>query len=144
MYGVKRNVQCGGYAYPQNTAAMQQQYGFGPQESLYLPSGMPTGPTVTPMPIPMSYKPLNAVAGNVASISPVSETVMSPQYTQGFLRTQIGRRIKAEFLIGTNLFIDREGTLIDVGASYILIRETDTDDILLADIYSIKFVKFYY
>lgn len=144
MYDVKRNVQCGGYAYPQNTTAMQQQYGFGPQKLPYLPSGMPTGPTVTPMPIPMSYKSLNAAAGNVAGISPVSETVMSTQYTQGFLRTQIGRRIKAEFLIGTNLFIDREGTLIDVGASYILIRETDTDDILLADIYSIKFVKFYY
>jgi hypothetical protein len=65
-------------------------------------------------------------------------------YTQGWLRTQIGRRVKVEFLIGTNMFIDRDGTLLDVGISYILMREAETDDILMADIFSIKFVRVYY
>jgi len=42
------------------------------------------------------------------------------------------------------MLVDREGTLVDVGTSYIIIREVDTDDLLLADLYSIKFVRFYY
>ena len=69
--------------------------------------------------------------------------VLDVLYTQGYLKTQIGARIKVEFLIGTNMLIDREGTLTDVGISYIIINEVETDDLLLCDIYSIKFVRFY-
>ena len=69
--------------------------------------------------------------------------VLDIQYTQGYLKSQIGARIKVEFLIGTNMLIDREGTLVDVGISYIIINEVETDDLLLCDIYSIKFVRFY-
>ena len=65
-------------------------------------------------------------------------------FTQGFLRTQIGRHVKVEFLIGTNMFVDREGDLVRVGTDYIIIQETETDDYLLCDIYSIKFIRFYY
>jgi len=69
--------------------------------------------------------------------------VMDIGFTQGYLRSQIGSKVKVEFLIGTNMLVDREGTLIDVGVSYIIINETETDDLLLCDIYSIKFVRFY-
>ena len=69
--------------------------------------------------------------------------VLNIEYTQGYLKSQIGQKIKVEFLIGTNMLVDREGTLIDVGISYIIIREVETDDLLLCDIYSIKFVRFY-
>lgn len=61
-------------------------------------------------------------------------------YTQGYLRTKIGEYVKIEFLIGTNLFIDKEGILKDVGISYVVIEEAGTGDDLMADIYSIKFV----
>lgn len=67
-------------------------------------------------------------------------TVESPLFTPGFLRTQIGRRVRVEFLIGTNNLTDRTGTLVAVGASYILIRPIDSDDLMMCDIYSIKFV----
>ena len=70
--------------------------------------------------------------------------VMDIEYTQGYLKSQIGSRVKVEFLIGTNMLIDRGGTLVDVGISYIIIREIETDDLLLCDIYSIKFVRFYF
>lgn len=69
--------------------------------------------------------------------------VFDPQFTQGYLRQNIGQKVKVEFLIGTNMFIDREGVLLDVGISFIIINETETDDLLLCDIYSIKFVRFY-
>ena len=48
--------------------------------------------------------------------------------------------MRIEFLIGSGAMTDRSGTLLAVGASYILIRLIDSDDIMLCDIYSIKFV----
>lgn len=75
----------------------------------------------------------------------VRDSVLSDvSFTQGFLQTQIGRQVKVEFLIGMNMFVDREGILIRVGTDYIIIQETETDDYLLCDIYSIKFIRFYY
>jgi hypothetical protein len=68
----------------------------------------------------------------------------NPAFVPGFLRTQIGRKVRVEFLIGTGTTTDRIGTLVGVGASYILIRLEETDDILMADLYSIKFVTFYH
>ena len=65
-------------------------------------------------------------------------------YIQGYLRTQIGRQVKIEFLIGSNMFVDREGYLVDVGIDYLIINEINTDDLLLCDMYSIKFVKIYF
>ncbi|GAA0727531.1 hypothetical protein GCM10008905_25220 [Clostridium malenominatum] len=64
-------------------------------------------------------------------------------YTQGWLKTQIGKYIKIEFLIGTNMLIDREGVLLEVGISYIVIRESGTNDQLMCDIYAIKFVRIF-
>lgn len=74
----------------------------------------------------------------------VDSTLSDIDFTQGFLQTQIGRHVKVEFLIGTNMFVDREGNLVRVGTDYIIIQETETDDYLLCDIYSIKFIRFYY
>gem|GEM_PF-633730 len=71
-------------------------------------------------------------------------TAESIQFLNGFLRTQIGRRVKIEFLIGTSSFLDKEGILLGVGVNYLLINETETDDITACDFYSIKFIKFYY
>lgn len=61
-------------------------------------------------------------------------------YLQAHLKQYIGRPVKVEFILGTNMFIDREGTLMDVGIDHIVLRETRTDDLLFADLYSIKFV----
>jgi hypothetical protein len=52
--------------------------------------------------------------------------------------------VKIEFLIGTNTFTDKSGTLIGVGANYILLREADSDDILTCDFFNIKFVTIFY
>jgi hypothetical protein len=98
-----------------------------------MPTGFPTGGTTTPL-LP-SQSGLPAV--------PLSEqpptTVQSILYTPGFLRTQIGKKMRIEFLIGTNGTTDRSGTLVAVGASYIIIQPFESDDRMLCDIYSIKF-----
>ena len=61
-------------------------------------------------------------------------------YTPAFLREQIGRLMRVEFLIGTNNLVDRIGILEDVGASYILLRSFENDSLVYCDIYSIKFI----
>lgn len=61
-------------------------------------------------------------------------------YTPAFLRQQIGKLVRVEFLIGTNNLVDRIGILQDVGASYILLRALESNNTIYADIYSIKFV----
>ena len=61
-------------------------------------------------------------------------------YTPAFLRENIGKLMRVEFLIGTNTLTDRIGILEDVGASYILLRSLQSNEVTYADIYSIKFI----
>ncbi|MDD3303355.1 MAG: hypothetical protein PHP54_00345 [Clostridia bacterium] len=68
------------------------------------------------------------------------ETLKNPIYTPAFLRKHIGDLVKVEFLIGTSLMEDRIGVLLEVGASYILLRSIQDNNLLYCDIYSIKFV----
>ena len=68
------------------------------------------------------------------------EILTNPIYTPAFLREQIGRLMRVEFLIGTNNMVDRIGILEDVRASYILLRSFENDSLVYCDIYSIKFI----
>lgn len=75
---------------------------------------------------------------NINQNSP--EILTNPIYTPAFLRQQIGRLMRVEFLIGTNNMTDRIGILEDVGASYILLRSFENDSLVYCDIYAIKFI----
>ena len=68
------------------------------------------------------------------------EILTNSIYTPAFLREQIGKLMRVEFLIGTNNLVDRIGILQDVGASYILLRSFENDSLVYCDIYSIKFI----
>jgi hypothetical protein len=60
----------------------------------------------------------------------------------GWLKTQIGKRVLVSFLLGTNTFQDRTGTLQSVGINYItLIEEGGT--ITACNAQDIKFVRVY-
>ena len=74
----------------------------------------------------------------ITSNSP--EILTNSIYTPAFLRQQIGKLMRVEFLIGTNNMTDRIGFLEDVGASYILLRSFEGDSLIYADIYAIKFI----
>lgn len=75
---------------------------------------------------------------NINSGSP--EILTNNIYTPAFLREQIGKLLRVEFLIGTNNLTDRIGILEDVGVSYILLRSIESGNLIYCDIYSIKFV----
>jgi hypothetical protein len=98
-----------------------------------------------------SFPQVSTVTPATSQLMPVTDTTQpapmtadSLEFLNGFLRTQIGRRVKVEFLIGTNTFTDKTGLLIGVGANYILLRESSSDDVLTCDFFNIKFVTIYY
>ena len=68
----------------------------------------------------------------------------SLQYANGFYRTQIGRYVRVDQLLGSNTMTAQEGFLIGVGYNYIILQEGFTDNILVVDIYSIKNMYVYY
>ena len=75
---------------------------------------------------------------NINQTSP--EILTNNIYTPAFLREHIGKLMRVEFLIGTNNLTDRIGFLEDVGASYILLRSIENNNLVFCDIYAIKFV----
>ena len=90
------------------------------------------------MPVQTAEMPLRSPGTDTPS------TVQSPYYTAGFLRNFIGCNMRVEFLIGTTgALVDRIGVLMEVGASYIVLQPFQTDDLLMCDLYSIKFVTIY-
>lgn len=66
------------------------------------------------------------------------------QYMNGFLRTQIGKYVRIQQLIGSNVIEDRFGYLVGVGINYILLQEISTGNILALDFWNIKYVYIYY
>lgn len=70
----------------------------------------------------------------------IPESLKNTIYTPAFLKKYIGRLVKVEFLIGSNFLEDRTGILLEVGASYIVLRSVQDNNLLYCDIFSIKFV----
>lgn len=90
----------------------------------------------------MSNMPLADLITDFSNPYPVTRE--SIQYLNGFIRTQIGRRVSIDFLIGSNNIETKSGYLLAVAANYILINELDTNDVTACDFYNIKFIRFYY
>lgn len=68
----------------------------------------------------------------------------SIQYMNGFIRTQIGRYVRVEQLIGSGDTEDRFGFLVGVGNNYLLLQDITNGNILVVDFYSVKFVYIYF
>lgn len=147
------------FGYPENRGMTQQQRNISARPAVpRVPSGrpgLPSGRSVMPptagtmhepyMPIDtMPSRPLVPMAPAAPLAGEAPSTVQSPYYTAGFLRNFLGRSMRVEFLIGTSgALVDRVGVLVEVGASYIVLRPLLSDDLVMCDLYSIKFVTIY-
>lgn len=92
-----------------------------------------------PMTTPVA-KPSLPADDEEAMLSP---TLSNIGYTQAYLKSIIGKYVRVSFLIGTSLLVDRVGTLVDVGISYIVLKQVDSNTNVMCDLYSIKFVDIY-
>ncbi len=122
---------------PMSTDRMRETQG----PAMTMPdTGRGISPSMTPP--PGGWNLPSTTAQPLAMQTPT--TVESPYYTAGFLRNFIGKTMRVEFLIGTSgALVDRTGELVEVGASYIVLKPSFTDDLLMCDLYAIKFVTIY-
>ncbi len=77
--------------------------------------------------------------GVIPQMSQMEPSVFDPGFLQAYLRKNIRKRVRIEFLIGTNILTDRTGTLEEVGISYVVLRD-QAGSRLVCDLYSIKFI----
>lgn len=61
-------------------------------------------------------------------------------YIPYFLASNIGKNIRADFIIGTNQYVDKTGKLAEVGVNYFVIYDENSRTSVMCDLYSVKFV----
>lgn len=114
-------------------------------ESTYLKMQMPVTPGV-----PAFSTPATPIIPGSPNITVPANPLLPPnyattldyeslQYLNGYLRTQIGKYVEVEFLVGSTNIAVRYGKLTGVGLNYILIEDPATGDVSACDFYNIKF-----
>lgn len=86
----------------------------------------PTTPTPTPTPPPI--------------IRQGPPPVFDIEYIPGYLKSIIGKNVRAEFVIGSSQYADKTGVLIDVGVNYFVLLDVNSKTNIMCDLYSVKFV----
>ena len=79
--------------------------------------------------------------------TPKQENFNSPEMQgsiQKILADNIGQYVVVEFLIGVDRIVRKQGILYFVGTSYVTLFDDMANNYIVCDLYSIKFVYFYY
>lgn len=61
-------------------------------------------------------------------------------YIPYYLASNIGKNIRAEFIIGSSQYADKVGKLIEVGINYFVLDDVNSRTHVMCDLYSVKFV----
>lgn len=61
-------------------------------------------------------------------------------YIPYYLASNIGKNVRAEFIIGSSQYTDRVGRLIEVGINYFVLEDVNSRTHVMCDLYSVKFV----
>ncbi|MDF2632930.1 MAG: hypothetical protein K0Q85_1526 [Caproiciproducens sp.] len=62
------------------------------------------------------------------------------EYIPGYLYANIGKVVRAEFIIGNAQYMDKTGRLTEVGVNYFVLQDTFSGLPVMCDLYSVKFV----
>lgn len=101
---------------------------------------------INQFPVVLPNNPIFKVPANPLLPDEYSELLdyNSIQYMNGIFRTQIGRYVRVQQLVGSNTTEDHEGFLIGVGINYIILQDYSDGNIRIMDIYGIKNMYVYY
>ena len=100
----------------------------------------------TPQDVPMAQgAPMTQGARGEFSMPPIAfeqgpPPVMDREYIAGYLKTLIGKSVRAEFAISTGLYLDKTGVLREVGVNYFVLEDLVTRARIMCDLYSVRFV----
>ena len=94
------------------------------------------GTTRQTQPISPTVPSTPSVPGNIPGPPPSTEKGYIPNY----LASNIGKNVRAEFIIGTTQYVDKTGLLVEVGINYFVLRDVNSRTDTMCDLYSVKFV----
>ena len=61
-------------------------------------------------------------------------------YIPGYLAANLGKNVRAEFVLGTGFYTDKTGILREVGTNYFVLEDYISHARIMCDLYSVKFV----
>lgn len=94
-------------------------------------------PSVTDLIVPIQTDPALSDTGmNRQGPPPSTEPGFIPYY----LASNIGRNVRAEFIVGSDQYVDKTGRLIEVGINYFVLEDVNSRTHIMCDLYSVKFV----
>lgn len=109
---------------------------MSPPLAATIPQQSPVVPSV-----PMT--PLTPMQPSVP-LAPITQQGPPPSTERGyipyFLASNIGKNVRAEFIIGTTQYADKTGMLTEVGINYFVLRDVNSRTDVMCDLYSVKFV----
>ncbi|MGI6577889.1 MAG: hypothetical protein ACOX1Q_07680 [Eubacteriales bacterium] len=93
---------------------------------------------------PMRMVPIDPMSMDITDPSIPVQQGPPPATEEGFipafLRRNIGRYVRAEFILGTNQYTDRTGRIIEVGTNYFVLEDVNARTEIMCDLYAVKFV----
>lgn len=92
--------------------------------------------TPTPASIPQTFPIQQNTALTQEGMPPATERGYIPYY----LASNIGKSVRAEFIIGTTQYVDKTGVISEVGINYFVLRDVNSRTDIMCDLYSVKFV----
>ena len=95
---------------------------------------------------PAENSPMFTVPQTPMTTQEFQETVDSTdvQSYLGFMRTQMGRYMRIEQLMGSNNVEQRFGFLVGIGTNYIILQEITSGNIMVVDLFTIRLTYIYY
>ena len=95
---------------------------------------------------PGENSPMFTVPQTPMTTQQFQETVDSTdvQSYLGFMRTQMGRYMRIEQLMGSNNIEQRFGFLVGLGTNYIILQEITSGNIMVVDLFTIRLTYIYY
>jgi hypothetical protein len=119
-----------------NAGTVRQTSLFAPAEQNDFASQETQSP-VTPQPTrPMPQAQPSEQPDFVQGPPPSAEVGYIPY----FLTQNIGKSVRAEFIIGNNQYADKTGILLEVGINYFVLDDVGSRTHIMCDLYSVKFV----
>ena len=121
----------------QSSQSMPQQTRANPPPPApaYIPPAVQPGAYAPPTPVPMP--PADSLdIGSSQGPPPAAEVGFIPYY----LASNMGRTVRAEFIVGTSQYVDKTGVISEVGVNYFVLYDTNARADVMCDLYSVKFV----
>lgn len=89
-----------------------------------------------------AVKPQQEYNNKIEIIDKVDQNKM--QNLNDLMKTQVGKKIAIQFLVGNDNLIEKKGTVLTVGDDYIILNEEETGNTLVCDFYNIRFASLNY